>query len=100
MYKYAKREPNPPDSTQVATWFPDSRRWPETVLPLKVYFKDKCPKNWKYNGSSLTHQTIMDLAIAAWSGCFTMGSKKNDFHIHVAFQGNKLHVHIILSPST
>jgi hypothetical protein len=85
MLVYNKQKPS---GEQVASWFPDYRRWPQKELnksnPLKVYFLNNCP--WKHGGNKIKHVDIVKFLKDTWK-CFTKGQNKEDSHIRVYFDG-------------
>ena len=68
---------------KVAAWLTDDRKWPKKHLPLRVYFMNDCPKEWKYHSNEIDFKDIMEILLISWPGCFIRSPKKFTSNIRV-----------------
>ena len=80
-----------PSPQQVAAWMMKYRNWPEKDLnerkPLKVYFMNNCPGEWKYQGKCIDADLILEIVQSSWRGCFTTSRSMQKARIRVRFKG-------------
>ena len=80
-------------TVQVSGWIPDYRKWDQEDFSSKrqlgVFFMNKCPTNWEYNGEQITFSLILDIAngAAAWNKCFREEKDRDASQIRVHCYG-------------